>query len=191
MNFSSALQIALEHTSVPLLYSLSGVRYADHLAATGHIDQAVEVIRSNLEFCTDQGWRSDAALCLAQLAAIDPAPLDEALQRADDAIRMARTIGAKQTLAESLLVHAEIAQKSGRLETARTDLSEVLSQAQQAGYRILEADARIMLGSVRQGQQEFVAARAEAQLAEQLSHALDYTRGARRARTLLNKIIGN
>lgn len=188
-NFRSALEIAVAHTSVPLLYSLSGVRYATHLAAIGHVDEAVAVAQSNLEFCLEQGWQSDAALCLAQLAAIGSDHIAEALRRADDAVRMARTIGAKHTLAVALLSRAELAVRSDRPHGARDDLTEVLAIAQQAGYRILEADARIALSVVRRAQREIVAARAEAELAEQLSRQLGYVHGAHRAREILDRTI--
>jgi tetratricopeptide (TPR) repeat protein len=103
--YARALEIALNETSVPLLYSLSGVRYANHLTAIGRPDEARAVVLANLEFCRAQGWQSDTALSLAQLASLSPASA-EAIPQADEAVRVSRTIGAKQILAETLLARA-------------------------------------------------------------------------------------
>lgn len=188
--FEHAIEIAIAHTSVPLLYSLSGVRYADHLVAVGRTDEALAVIRSNLEFCREQGWQSDAALCLAQLASVAPMPSAESIERVDEAVRAARTIGAKQVLAEALLRRAALALRTDRFESARVDPSEVLSHVQPAGFRLLEVDARTGLAVARHALREPVAARAEAELAEQLSRELEYERGARRAREILDQTLG-
>jgi tetratricopeptide (TPR) repeat protein len=184
-HFDRAIEIAIEHTSNPLLYSLSGIRYADHLAEVGRSEDAVDVIRSNLMFCREQGWQSDVALCLAQLASTGPEPLPELLDRADEAVRTARTIGAKHVLAETLLGRAQLAARAGRLETAYTDLTEVLGSALSAGFRLLEVDARTALAATRQAMNEPLAARTEAQLAEQMGRELEYERGARRAAEVL------
>ncbi len=185
VNFGRALEIAVEHTSVPLLYSLSGIRYASHLAATGRQEEAVAAIRANLVFCREQGWQSDAALALAQYATVAHLPDAEAFEYADQAVRAARTIGAKQTLAEALLARALIAARSNRPDTARTDLSEVLSHAQHSGYRLIESDARTMLATLRRAQGEQDSAKAEAELARQLSSELGYQIGYRRASEVL------
>lgn len=183
-NFARALEIAVTYTSVPLLYSLSGVRYADHLASIGRQEEAIPTIRSNLEFCRGQGWQSDVALALAQFASVTPTS-PEARTHVDEAVGIARTIGAKQTLAEALLARALLALRTDALDMARDDLSEALVHAQPAGYRLLEVDARTMLATVRQAQGELIAARAEAELAERLSRELNYQRGYRQASELL------
>lgn len=178
--YERALEIALTETSVPLLYSLSGVRYARHLSAVGQLDKALAVVLANLEFCRKQGWQSDIALSLAQLAALSPLSADPFLQ-ADEAVRVSRTIGAKQPLAESLLARARLAVRVGALDGARADLSEALSHVQSVGYRLLEVDIRSVLAVVRHRQGEPTAATAEAQLAERLSRELDYVLGHREA----------
>jgi tetratricopeptide (TPR) repeat protein len=183
-NFARALEIAVTYTSVPLLYSLSGVRYADHLAASGRQVEAVSAIRANLDFCREQGWQSDVALVLAQFASVAPMSPD-AFAHVDEAVRIARTIGAKQTLAETLLARALLALRTDALDAARADLSEVLVHVQSTGYRLLEVDARTVLATVRRAQGELIAARAEAELAEQLSRELDYEHGYRRANEFL------
>jgi tetratricopeptide (TPR) repeat protein len=187
--FVRALEIAVAHTSVPLLYSLSGIRYADHLTASGRQEEALSTVRANLEFCREQGWQSDVALSLAQLATI-ASMSPEAMTQADEAVRISRTIGAKQTLAETLLARALLALRTDALDMARTDLSEALTHVQLTGYRLLEIDARTMLGMVRQKQGELTAATAEAELAKQLSRELDYERGYRRAEQVLRILRG-
>lgn len=185
--FARALEIALIETSVPLLYSLSGVRYADHLAAAGRPDEALAVVLANIEFCRGQGWQSDIAVSLAQLAALSSAS-DDAFPQADEAVRMSRTIGARQILAETLLVRARLAMRADALENARADLSEALGHVQSAGYRLLEVDSRTMLAVVRHRQGESTAAVAEAQLAERLGHELDYVEGYRQASEILRTL---
>jgi tetratricopeptide (TPR) repeat protein len=186
-NFGRALEIAVTYTSVPLLYSLSGVRYADHLVASGSQEEAASAIRANLDFCRGQGWESDVALALAQLATVAPMS-PEALAHVDEAVRISRTIGAKQTLAETLLARALLSMRTDELDEAHTDLSEVLTHVQPPGYRLLEVDARTMLATVRQAQGERIAAKAEAELAEQLSRELNYERGYRRASEVLDTL---
>jgi tetratricopeptide (TPR) repeat protein len=187
-HFDRAIEIAIEHTTVPLLYSLSGIRYADHLAAVGRVDEAVDVTRSNLEFCRQQGWQSDVALCLAQLTGVGSQSSAEQLSRADEAVRTARTIGAKFVLAETLLRRAELAVPAERVQAAYTDLTEVLGTALSAGFRLLEVDARTALAVVRRAMGEPAAARAEVELAAQLGDELEYERGARRARDVLAEL---
>lgn len=187
--YARALEIALTETSVPLLYSLSGVRYAEHLFAIGQRDEALAVVLANLEFCRSQGWQSDIALSLAQLAGLSLTS-SEAFPHAEEAVRMSRTIGAKQVLAETLLARARLAVQADALDDARTDLSEALGHVQSAGYRLLEVDTRAMLALVRHRQGESAAATAEAQLAERLGHELEYVAGYQEAseirRTLRN-----
>jgi len=187
LRYSRALEIALTETSVPLLYSLSGVRYADHLSAAGQPDQALAVVLANLEFCRTQGWQSDIALSLAQLAALSPTSA-EALSQADEAVRVSRTIGAKQVLAQTLLVRARLAVHADALDDARADLSEALGHVQSASYRLLEVDTRTMLALVRYRQGELASATAEAQLAERLGRELDYVAGYREASDILRTL---
>lgn len=185
--YARALEIALTETSVPLLYSLSGVRYADHLTATERPDEARAVVLANLEFCRAQGWQSDIALSLAQLATLSPASA-EALPQADEAIRASRTIGAKQVIAATLLARARLAARAGAFDDARADLSEALGDIQLTGYRLLEVDTRALLAVVRYQQGESAAAVAEAELAERLGRELDYVQGYQRAGAILRTL---
>ena len=185
--YARALEIALTETSVPLLYSLSGVRYARHLAAVGQHDEALAVVLANLDFCREQGWQSDIALSLAQLAALSPLPA-EAFPQANEAVRVSRTIGAKQALAESLLARARLAVRADALDDARADLTEALTHVQSAGYRLLEVDTRTMLALVRHRQDEPAAGLAEAQLAERLGRELDYVQGYLEAGEMLRTL---
>jgi len=185
--FARALEIAVTYTSVPLLYSLSGIRYADHLMVGGRQEEALSAIRSNLAFCREQGWQSDVALALAQLATFVPMH-PEAQAHVDEAVRISRTIGANETLAETLLARVSLELRIKALDAARTDLSEVLTHVQSAGYRLLEVEARTMLAMVRKDQNETIDASAEAELAAQLSRELNYERGYRRANEILRTL---
>jgi ATP/maltotriose-dependent transcriptional regulator MalT len=180
-NFRKALEIALAYTSVPLLYSLSGIRYADYLIAAGRESEAVAVITANLDFCRSQGWQSDVALVLAQQARVADVSYRQALEQIDGAVRAARTIGAKQTLAESLLARAQIAQRAGADEIVYTDLTEVLSQALVAGYRLIEVDARTLLAAHARRHGDRASAEANQELARDLSRNLGYEIGYWRA----------
>ena len=186
--FARALEIAETQTSVPMLYSLSGLRYADHLAIRGRWEKAGEVAKMNLRFCRGQGWESEAALAQTQLAMTVPLPLEAALDRVDEAVLITRTLGAKNSLAETLLVRATLARRGGRHRDAQRDLAEVLSIARSAGYRLLEVKARSVLALVRHDQGDTAAADAEAQLAAELSERLGYVSGLREATRVLHRI---
>jgi hypothetical protein len=115
-------------------------------------------------------------------------PAAESLERADEAVRAARTLGVKQVLAEAMLRRAALMLRTDRYDTARVDLSEVLSHVQSGGFRILEVDARTDLAIARAGLGEPLAASVEAELAVQLSRELEYERGEQRAREILGRI---
>lgn len=185
--FARALQIAETETSVPMLYSLSGLRYADHLSIRGRREEAGEVAKMNLRFCRGQGWESEAAVAQAQLAMTVPRPLEAALNQVDEAVLITRTLGARHSLAETLLVRATLASR-GRPRDAQRDLAEVLSIARSAGYRLLEVNARSVLALVRHDQGDTAAAVAEALLAAELSERLGYVSGLRKATRVLDRI---
>jgi hypothetical protein len=110
------------------------------------------------------------------------------LEQAEQAVRIARTVGSKQSLGETLMTRAELTLEAGWPDAARTDLSEVLSIARATGYRLIEVDARSVLAHVRLRLQDQVSADADAQLALRLGEALGYIAGQRRAIRALEAI---
>jgi tetratricopeptide (TPR) repeat protein len=185
-SYEAALRIAVEETSVPMLYSLSGYRYALHLHFAGNPGEAFRVSLANLSFCRGQGWTSDVALVLSQLTIIpsDAAP-DELRSWSEESVDLARSAGSKHVLAEVLLAQAQHANARGAPAAALVAAGETMTIAQSYGLRRTEVDARTQLASAYAAQGHATNARAEAHLARDLAGALGYRRGHRVAEALL------
>jgi hypothetical protein len=185
--YDAALRIAVEDTSVPMLYSLSGVRYARHLLAADRPAESLHASQANLTFCREQGWTSDVALVLALLT-VTPSDLPEAeLERfSQETADLARSSGNKQVLAEVLLAQANYRAASGQYPAAVVAADEAMMIAQSYGLRLAEVDARLLLSAVHSGQGNATNGTAEAYLARDLARELGYVRAHRRADELLS-----
>jgi tetratricopeptide (TPR) repeat protein len=181
--FDRALQIARTATSVPILYSLSGIRYAEHLRLIGRNRDALKAAAENLDFSTNHGWQADVAIILSQIARFDPEA--DSVELCTRAVRIARTLGANQVLVSTLLARVEIFIRLSRWDDALRDIRETLDHIQTAGYRLLQVDARLMSATIRIRQDDVVMGRADAELAESLSTNLGYEFGRRSAGALL------
>lgn len=176
--YESALQIAAEDTPFPVLYSLSGVRYAEFLRNTNQSAEAFQVALKNLAFCEEQHWQSDVALIRSQLATFHSSlPVAELERYSQDAIDLARSVGHKAVLAETLLAHAGLDNQKGDSRDAIIFASEALTIAQLSGLRLVEVDTRIQLAVAFMANRNKTNANAEAHLAFELAATLGYTRG--------------
>ena len=178
------------------LYSLRGIKHADHLRRTGNPAYARRVTEANLEgWVRDYKWPKDESHCHRVLGDLDAGAGQHESARAhyDEALKIARSITLRHVLIEALLARGRWAARqtskvSQTLEVsaAFSDLNEALGHAVDGGYRIYEADARIGLawahlaealtpGPSPRGRGEALAAgRAEAERAQQMSVQMGY-----------------
>lgn len=185
-SYEAALRIAVEDTSVPMLYSLSGIRYAAHLYYAGDPVEAYRVALANLDFSREQGWTSDVALVLSQLTVIPShAAPGDLRSRSEESVDLARSAGSKHVLAEVLLAQAQYANARDAPPAAMVAAGETMTIAQSYGLRRIEVDARTQLARAYAAQGDVTNARAEAYLARSLAHGLGYRRGRRSAEELL------
>jgi hypothetical protein len=177
--YARALQIASDATPFPILYSLSGVRYAEHLRISGRSQDALRVAEANLAFCESRGWQSDVASTLAQITTIPSHfSADELEQRSSDAISLARSIGHKAVLAESLLARARLKNHQKLPHDALLAAGEALTISQSYELRLAEVDSRLLLAATYASLGDTVDARAEAYLCRELAEQLDYRHGS-------------
>ncbi|MFD5378657.1 trypsin-like peptidase domain-containing protein [Streptomyces griseoincarnatus] len=188
--FTSALTLARQFTPVPILYSRSGVYYAEHLRVTGRAEEARKAHLANLTVCRRAGWVADEALCLLGLgdlaldratsAASDAdrnAALDEAAERFQAAHDIARGITRKEVLIESLLARCRLAAARGQSARARGDADQALAMALSGGYRTAEVQARIALTRVYRDVGDEEAAWDEISRATETAREIGYQRG--------------
>jgi tetratricopeptide (TPR) repeat protein len=190
--FARALLLAKEHTDVPFLYSLSGIRFAEHLRRTRRERQAKEATETNLRFSAAQGWDADVAECrilLGELAA-DEGDEDGAMEHVGAALAAARGASRKETLIRALLAHGRLLARRGELQPARWALDEALEHATAAEYRLAEADVRVALARLMHlaGERDNQFGRAEAERAQQLSVDLGYHWGRQEAACVLQTL---
>jgi tetratricopeptide (TPR) repeat protein len=209
--FASALRLAREFTPIPLLYSWSGIHYAEHLRTTGRAAAACQALEANLTVCRRAGWTADEAACLIGLGdlALDKAgpsrggpdsdprtPAErEALQRArthfEAAHAIARGITRRDVLIGSLLARCRLAAAMGRSASARGDADQALAMAGSGGYRVAEVEARIALARVYQDVSDEEAAWDEISRASEVAREIGYRRGEEAALAVESSLEGN
>jgi hypothetical protein len=169
-----------------MLYSLSGVRYGQHLLMWGDFEEALKVSMDNLEFCRQQGWQSDVALILALLTMI-PSDMneDELREHSEDSVDLARALGGKQVLTEALLARGQFARQRKLAEESLIASDEALTISQSFGFRRCEVDTRTVRAAAFADLSNTTNARAEASLARDLAIDLGY----RRAQVLAEKLL--
>ncbi|MFJ8554906.1 trypsin-like peptidase domain-containing protein [Streptomyces sp. NPDC093676] len=188
--FTSALALARQFTPLPILYSRSGVYYAEHLRATGQAEAARKAHEANLRICRRTGWVADEALCLIGLGdlALDKAAtaveetdraaaLQEAAERFETAYVIARGITRREVLIASLLARCRLASIAGQPAAARGDADQALAMALSGGYRIAEVDARIVLTRIYQDMGDEEAAWDELSRATETAREIGYRQG--------------
>ncbi|WNM29445.1 tetratricopeptide repeat protein [Streptomyces sp. Li-HN-5-11] len=177
--FDAALRIAREFTPIPVLYSWSGIHYAEHLRATGRPLAAGRALDANLTVCRRAGWAADEAACLISLGdlALDAGATDTARPHFEAAHAIARGITRRDVLIASLLARCRLASALGQSASARGDADQALLMAVGGGYRIAEVEARIVLARVHRDVGDEQAAWEEISRAGELAREIGYRRG--------------
>lgn len=170
--FAESLRLAREHTPLPILYSTSGIHYADHLRRSGDADAARSVHLNNLKVCTRAGWKADEARCHIGLGdlARDAGDMAVARQEYEAAYSIARLITRRDTLIHATLARARVLEDP---VTARSELDKALSLATKSGYRLLEADIKNAIAQVLRdvdSEQAWEAATVAGQLSAELGY---------------------
>ncbi|MCW1100074.1 trypsin-like peptidase domain-containing protein [Streptomyces sp. RS2] len=189
-SFATALDLARQFTPVPILYSRSGVYYAEHLRATGRAEAAREAHEANLRVCRRAGWAADEAFCLIGLGdlALDraahaaggtdrPAALHEAEELFKAAYDIARGITRREVLIASLLARCRLATATGQSAGVRELADKALAMALSGGYRIAEVEARTVLARVYREMGDDEAAWDEISRATETAREIGYQRG--------------
>lgn len=138
--FERALTIAREDTPVPILYSLSGVRYAGHLYDRGEVGAALFAARENADFCAAQRWVADLALARSQVARWVGGA--KGVVTSAEALRVAKTAGNRLVLAEVLADRGSLLEKA-ELGSGLAVLAQALDISTETGFRALEARVRV------------------------------------------------
>lgn len=188
--FAAALRIATEYTPLPVLYSTSGVRYAEHLRRSGRTGPARDATEANLKVCRAAGWRADEARCHVALGdlALDDGRPDGAFAEYDRAVRMARDFTRRDVLINALTARGRWAVTTERPEVAQADLGDALTMSLLGGYRLAEIDARIDLARLHHRWGEARMAWEEATRAEQMSIEVGYHWGRVDSEALVRRL---
>lgn len=171
------------------LYSLRGIRHAEHLRRWGDSDYARRITEANQVICERNRWQEDLSLCYRLLGELAAAHNPQAAQEHyTAALRLARSISRKNVLIEALLARGRWAARRGEGAAAASDLEEALSYAVEGGYRIYEADIRVALAWMHRAQGNFGAAQREAERAQRMSQAMGYYWGQQDAAEVLTEL---
>jgi class 3 adenylate cyclase/tetratricopeptide (TPR) repeat protein len=129
------LHSSLGETAVPL---------AEALYAQGRHEEAAEALRAvKDEWASgDAGFAGPRLVIRARLQAADGFAAI-ALQTADRALRVVRPTDLFCLRADTLIAHAEVARTAGAEEIAAADLGEALRVAEEKGYMVAAARARV------------------------------------------------
>lgn len=185
--FQDAIRLQTEvDSSNEYLLGISGVRYARHLFSTGKIEDAYTVIDMNLNASKSILWVH--CLCHSLLGDFFSTSKqnNKAQKYYDEAVRLARSIPFRVSLIESLLSRGrwQVGQKR---EIALNDLEEALKYAIASGYRIHEADIRLVLIKVHLFSRNISLALAEAERVYSISKPIGYYWGVIGAKEVLEK----
>jgi hypothetical protein len=128
------------------LSSLWGVQWGEFLAHTGRPGPARQLTTRNLAISQENGWRADVARCRRVLAHLDLADHDlvAAGEHLAAAVRTFRDGDYLIELAETLTVAADLARRTGQLETAADHVAEALAIAAPRGLTPILAAALTM-----------------------------------------------
>ena len=171
------------------LYSLRGIRHADHLRCQGNIDYARRIAEANQIICEQNCLQNDLSRCHRQLGDLDAtANLHKAHAHYDEALYIAHSISKQGVLIEALLGRGRWAARRGEEAVAASDLEEALSYAVEGGYRIYEADIRVALAWMHRTQGNLGAAQREAERAQRMSEQMGYYWGKKDAAEVLAEL---
>jgi class 3 adenylate cyclase/tetratricopeptide (TPR) repeat protein len=140
---------ALERIGEKAYLSTSAAFLAHALARQGRYEEAEplamisEAAADPHDIASQLQWRSARALVKAHAD-----DLEEALRLADDAVLLGEPTSYVDTLAETLVIRAEIRRRAGRPQEAADDLRRAIELAEHKEYLSLLERARAMLGEV-------------------------------------------
>lgn len=177
--------------SVSYLYSLRGIRHADHLRRRGEADYALKVIQANQEICESEHWPYIMSRCHQVLADLfaDAGQQEKARGSYGMALNLARSTSHRLMLIEALLGRGRwYARIMKDPAAASSDLNEALEYARAGGYRLYEADIRIALAWAHLAAGNEDLARDEAGYALQMSQDMGYHWGIVDAKEVLAKL---
>lgn len=119
--FEEARKLKQEiESNIKYLYSVNGIYYADYLCSTGDLDYARRVTEANLQICERNHWADDISRCYRVLGDLDFDSGNHESARAhyESALKIARSISARDVLIEALLARgrffAKVAVGAGR-----------------------------------------------------------------------------
>ena len=173
-----------------------GIIYSDYLRRIQNYDYAKESLNANLRFSETSHWIAYQSGCHRVLGDLDSVTSNPESARAhyESALKIARSISARDVLIEALLARgrffAKVAVGAGSprpndarlgsgdptptINDAFTDLTEALNYAVEGGYRIHEADIRVALAWAYLANGEKEKAKESAQRALQMSQEMGY-----------------
>ncbi len=176
--FQEAEKVEREIDSdVRYLYSMRGIRHADHLRRAGDSAYTQRITEANLKVCEENRFIMSISQCHRVLGDLDAdgGQHNSAREHYDEALKIARSITRRDVLIEALLARGRWqARHMKDAPAAFSDLNEALDYAVDGGYRIYEADIRIALAWAHLADTDPKAARAEAKRAQQMSEQMGY-----------------
>ena len=159
------------------LYSLRGIRHADHLIRAGDSDYAQRITEANLKSCADYNWLNSLSRVyrvLGDLAGL-AGEADTARTHYDEALRISNLIDRVDVQIEALLGRGRwLARHQRDAQSAFTDLDTALALATKGGYGIYEADIRVALAWAHLAKDDTASAGREAGQAMALSSGMGY-----------------
>ena len=129
------------------LYSLPGVLHADFLISIKRIDEALELIKQNLEICKSQNWLKEISRCHRCLGAIErlKGNHNEAKVCLQKALDIARKVSMPYLEIGALLESSRLRLDTGRHEDAIRDANELLKICARTGFKLYEPEAEVVL----------------------------------------------
>ena len=128
------------------LYSIYGIFYADFLTLMKRIDEALELIKQNLEICQMNNWQVITSECHRCLGAIEriKGNHNEAEIHLQNAIEIVRRLGMPFFEIEALLESDRLHLDMKRHEEAIRDAKEVLKTCARTDFKLYEPEAEIV-----------------------------------------------
>jgi len=172
-------------------YSIDGIRHADHLRRTDQADYARAVTDANLDICQRAGWTHRVSQCYRVLGDLDADAGNHtsAGEHYEQAIILAGQIDQVYIKVEAWLARGRwYAKHMNNSTSAFVDLEQALALAQNAEYRIYEADIRVALAWAHKANGDNDRARQEAYIAKGMSEDMGYYWGKVDADDILGRL---
>jgi tetratricopeptide (TPR) repeat protein len=169
------------------LYSVRGIRWAEHLLRVGAVEKAQPLTEANREICERENWQEDVARCDWILGWLDVCA--ERWTEARAHLRLARTTFTRghmiYEIARVLVTEAEALLGQGHAEMAMVACERAFQLAAPRNYRLVHADALTVRARIWLAVAKAARARDDAEAALQLAEFCGYAWGQRDALELL------